>query len=135
MKSRATRHAPEQKVYEITEAGRAMLRQWVESPTLLVIARDEFFLKAYSLWLADPERMMVVFREQLQFHEERLAHHEQVLQAKRSTEATPQENTDFLALTELLFTYTIGYEQNYIAWYHSALHYLEQYQHTQKEGN
>lgn len=73
---------PDKKVYEMTEEGRAVLRQWVESPTPLAIARDEFFLKAYSLWLADPERMKKMFREQIRLHEERLAVHEQALQEK-----------------------------------------------------
>src|SRR6266568_7598022 len=75
---------PNKKVYELTEEGQAALRQWVESPTPLVILSDEFCLKAYSLWLADPQRMMARFREQIQFHKERLAKHEQTLQAKRS---------------------------------------------------
>jgi DNA-binding PadR family transcriptional regulator len=126
---------PDKKVYEITEEGRAALRQWVESPTPLVILRDEFFLKAYSLWLADPERMMAMFREQIQLHEERLAKHEQTLQAKRNAEPASQESTDFSGLTELLFEYTIGYEQNYIAWCQSALHYLAQRKHLQEEEN
>jgi hypothetical protein len=29
-------------------------------------------------------------------------------------------------MTELIFKYTIGYEQNYISWCNDALHYLEQ---------
>lgn len=124
---------PDKKVYEITEEGRTVLRQWVESPTPLVIARDEFFLKAYSLWLADPERMMVLFREQIQLHEERLAFHEQTLQAKRSTEGTSKDGTNFFDLSELLFQYAIGYEHNYLAWCHSALHYLEQRKHIHEE--
>jgi len=78
---------PNKKVYEATEEGRAALRQWVETPTPLVILRDEFFLKDYSLWLADPERMMERFREQAQLHKERLEFHEQALQAKQSADS------------------------------------------------
>ena len=62
---------PNKKVYELTAEGRAALRQWVESPTPLVFSYDEFFLKAYSLWLADPERIVERFREQAQLHQER----------------------------------------------------------------
>jgi DNA-binding PadR family transcriptional regulator len=124
---------PDKKVYEITEKGKDALRQWVESPTPLVVARDEFFLKAYSLWLADPERMMEVFRDQVQLHEERLAFHEHNLQAKRSPQGTSSDGTNFLDLTELLFQYAIGYERNYISWCQSALHYLEQRKHIQEE--
>src|SRR4051812_27923894 len=63
---------PDKKVFEITGDGRMALKQWVESPTPLTIARDEFFLKAFSLWLADPERMKALFLEQIRLHEERL---------------------------------------------------------------
>lgn len=124
---------PDKKVYEITEEGRAVLRQWVESPTPLAIARDEFFLKAYSLWLADPERMKKMFREQIRLHEERLAHHEQALQEKLSAGIPSQDGTDLSELTTLLFKYTMGYEQNYITWCQSVLSYLEQCKHNYEE--
>jgi hypothetical protein len=91
--------------------------------------------KAYSLWLANPQRMMEVFREQIQLHEERLTFHEQTLQAKRSAVIASQENADFFKLTELLFEYTMGYEHNYITWCQSALRYLEQRKRIQEEGN
>ncbi len=55
---------PNKKVYELTEEGREALRQWVESPTPLGISYGDFFLKAFSLWLADPERMIERFRGQ-----------------------------------------------------------------------
>jgi DNA-binding PadR family transcriptional regulator len=124
---------PNKKVHEITEEGRIALRQWVESPTSPVISRDEFFLKTYSLWLADPERMKAMFHEQIQFHEERLALHEQALQEKRSAGVVSQGNNDFFGLMELLFEYTMGYEQNYITWCQSALRYLEQREHIHKQ--
>lgn len=124
---------PDKKVYEITEKGRKVLRQWVESPTPLVILRDEFFLKAYSLWLANPQRMREVVREQIHLHEERLAFHEQALQAKRRETTASQEGTDFFELSEVLFEYTIGYERNYLTWCHSVLRYLEQQQSLHEE--
>src|SRR5262245_38295154 len=124
---------PNKKVYEITEEGRAALRQWVESPTPLVILRDEFFVKAYSLWLADPERMMEMFREQAQLHTERVELYAQVLEGKRSTDSASPEKTDHLELADLLFQYVIGYEQNYLAWCQSALRYLEQRKRIQDE--
>src|SRR6266511_1125189 len=94
---------PNKKVYEITKEGREALRQWVESPTPPVILRDEFFLKAYSLWLADPGRMMEVFREQAQLRKQRLELLEQALEAKRSTDSASPEKTDFFELRDLLF--------------------------------
>jgi hypothetical protein len=74
---------PNKKVYELTEEGRAALRRWVESPTVRVLFSDEFFLKAYSLWLADPDRMAERFREQARLHQEQLAHFEQAARSKQ----------------------------------------------------
>ena len=128
---------PNKKVYELTEEGRSALRQWVESPTPLVILSDEFCLKAYSLWLADPERMIERFREQAQLHQEQLEHYVRALQSKQlaiSAEPEP-EKADFFEEMDVLFQYVIGYEHNYLAWCQSMLQYLEQrkHQHGQKE--
>jgi DNA-binding PadR family transcriptional regulator len=128
---------PNKKVYELTEEGQAALRQWVESPTPLVILSDEFCLKAYSLWLADPERMIERFREQAQLHQEQLEHYERALQSKQlaiSAEPEP-EKAEFFEEMDVLFQYVIGYEHNYLAWCQSMLQYLEQrkHQHGQEE--
>ncbi len=126
---------PNKKVYELTEEGRAALRQWVESPTPLVIFSDEFCLKAYSLWLADPERMIERFREQAQLHQEQLEHYERALQPKQLAISAEPENADVFELRDVLFRYVIGYEHNYLAWCQSMLQYLEQrkHQHGQEE--
>ena len=126
---------PNKKVYELTEEGRAALRQWVESPTPLVIFSDEFCLKAYSLWLADPERMIERFREQAQLHQEQLEHYERALQSKQLAISAEPENADVFELHDVLFRYVIGYEHNYLAWCQSMLQYLEQrkHQHGQEE--
>ncbi|WP_201378047.1 PadR family transcriptional regulator [Ktedonobacter sp. SOSP1-85] len=127
---------PDKKVYELTEEGRAALRQWVESPTPLVFLYDEFFLKAYSLWLADPERMEERFREQAQLHQEKLEFYEQALQSKQLAISAKHEKADFFEGMDVLFQYIIGYEHNYLAWCQSMLEYLEQrkHQHGQEEG-
>ena len=127
---------PNKKVYELTEEGRAALRQWVESPTPLVFSYDEFFLKAYSLWLADPERIVERFREQAQLHQERLELYEQVPQSKQFAESAESEKADLFELNTMLLQYVIGYEHNYLAWCQSMLQYLEQRKHQrgQEEG-
>jgi DNA-binding PadR family transcriptional regulator len=126
---------PNKKVYELTEEGRSALRQWVESPTPLVIFSDEFCLKAYSLWLADPERMIERFREQAQLHQEQLEHYERALQSKQIAISAEPEKADFFEEMDALFQYVIGYEHNYLAWCQSMLQYLEQrkHQHGQEE--
>jgi DNA-binding PadR family transcriptional regulator len=127
---------PNKKVYELTEEGRAALRQWVESPTPLVFSYDEFFLKAYSLWLADPERIVERFREQAQLHQERLELYEQVPQSKQLAESAESEKADLFELNKMLLQYVIGYEHNYLAWCQSMLQYFEQrkHQHGLEEG-
>jgi DNA-binding PadR family transcriptional regulator len=127
---------PNKKVYELTEEGQTALRQWVESPTPLVFFYDEFFLKAYSLWLADPERMGERFREQAQLHQEQLELYERALQVKQLAISDGPENADLFEGSDVLFQYVIGYEHNYLAWCQAALEYLEQRlpQHGQKEG-
>jgi DNA-binding PadR family transcriptional regulator len=117
---------PNKKVYEVTEDGRAALRQWVESPTPLAFLYDEFFLKAYSLWLADPERMIERFREQARLHQEQLDQYEQVGQSKLRAISAEPEQANFFDLSEGLFQYVVGYERNYLAWCQSMLQYLEQ---------
>src|SRR5262252_336363 len=93
---------PDKKVYELTEEGRTALRQWVESPTPLVFLYDEFFLKAYSHWLADPERMIERFREQAQLHQEKLELYEQVLQSKQLAKSFEPEQADFFEDRDVL---------------------------------
>jgi DNA-binding PadR family transcriptional regulator len=126
---------PDKKVYELTEEGQAALRQWVESPTPLVFLYDEFFLKAYSLWLADPERMKERFREQAQLHQEKLTLYEQALQSKQLAISAEPKKADVIEGMDILFQYVIGYEHNYLAWCQSMLRYLEQrnHQHGQEE--
>ena len=63
-------HRPDKKVYEITEAGREALRQWVTEPTPTASVRDEFVLKAYSLWLAEPGETITHFSEQERLHQQ-----------------------------------------------------------------
>lgn len=117
---------PNKKVYELTKEGRAALQEWVESPTPLAVTYDEFFLKAYSLWLADPESMLERFREQAKLHREQLEHYEQALESKQVPSTAGPENADVLALNEVLYQFVIEYEQNYQAWCQSMLKYLEQ---------
>ncbi|MBN8654985.1 MAG: PadR family transcriptional regulator [Anaerolineae bacterium] len=123
---------PNKKVYELTEDGRAALQEWVESPTSLVILNDEFFLKAYSLWLADPERMIERFREQAKLHQEQLEHYQHALQAQLVASHAGPENAKVDELSDVLYRYVIGYEQNYLDWCQSMLQYLEEHKHVQE---
>ena len=72
------RDRPDKKVYEITDAGLEALREWVTAPVKPRATRDEMVLKAYSVWLADPEKAVALFREQQQLHEEQLLRYEEI---------------------------------------------------------
>ena len=125
----------DKKIYQITEAGQVALRAWVESSTSPTVIRDEFLLKAYSLWLADPERMIERFREQAHLHQEQLEQYEQVVLSQQRAISADSEKADLFELSAVLFQYVIGYEHNYLAWCRSMLQYLEQqaHQHSQDE--
>jgi len=72
------RDRPDKKVYEITDAGLEALREWVTAPVKPRATRDEMVLKAYSVWLADPEKAVALFREQQRLHEEQLLRYEEI---------------------------------------------------------
>jgi DNA-binding PadR family transcriptional regulator len=69
---------PDKKVYEITEEGLDALKEWVTEPPAPRPARDELVLKAYSLWLAEPDKAITLFRDQERRHEEKLLEYEKI---------------------------------------------------------
>ena len=72
------RDRPHKKVYAATAAGEATLRDWVTSPLEPPGVRDELVLRAYSLWLADPDAAAALFRDQERIHLAQLARYEQI---------------------------------------------------------
>ena len=72
------RDRPDKKVYEITDAGLEALKEWVTAPVKPRATRDETVLKAYSVWLADPEKAVALFREQQRLHEKQLLQYEEI---------------------------------------------------------
>ncbi|WP_153733175.1 PadR family transcriptional regulator [Sporosarcina obsidiansis] len=46
---------PNKKTYYITEKGTDMLKEWIEEAPAEPVIRDEFIIKFYSIWLANPE--------------------------------------------------------------------------------
>ena len=69
---------PDKKVYEITAAGLESLEEWVTAPVEPRPARDELVLKAYSVWLADPQKAVALFREQQRLHKAQLLRYEEI---------------------------------------------------------
>lgn len=116
---------PDKKLYTITDAGRAKLRDWAMAPLAGPTPRDELVLKAYSLWLAAPDQAKTLFREQEQRHMERLAQYE-------GFRADLARHPDVQILSSPMFaTYAtllrgIGYEREYAAWCRWVAEQLEQ---------
>jgi DNA-binding PadR family transcriptional regulator len=70
------RDRPAKKVFEVTAAGVDALHEWAAAPLHREPIRDELTLRAYSAWLADPDRAAAFFREQERLHREQLAAYE-----------------------------------------------------------
>ena len=120
-------YRPDKKVYEITDEGREALRKWVLEPTPITARRDEFVLKAYSLWLTNPEQAITQFREQEQYHVKQLEEHEELLaRLSREWGSALEQNDSPLFGSSLALHYGIGYERNYVAWCQWAIKQLEQ---------
>ncbi|MGW0485575.1 MULTISPECIES: PadR family transcriptional regulator [Nonomuraea] len=66
----------DKKIYRLTGAGTAALREWVTEPPRERPERDELVLKTYTAWLAEPEALRRLFADQLARHEARLADYE-----------------------------------------------------------
>jgi len=120
-------YRPDKKVYEITEAGREALRQWVMAPTPISTIRDEFILKAYSLWLADPEQAIAQFREHEQAHRKQLAEHEELLaRLTREWGDALEQGDSPLFGSSLVLHYAIDRERIYVTWCQWVIAQLEQ---------
>jgi DNA-binding PadR family transcriptional regulator len=108
---------PDKKVYAITEAGREALRTWVTAPLEEPPVRDELVLRAYSVWLADPEAAAAFFREHGRRHEARLAHYRE-LEAQMVRDAggvpPPVATPEFAAYATL--QRGLGRVREYAAW-------------------
>jgi DNA-binding PadR family transcriptional regulator len=127
-------HRPDKKVYEITETGREALRRWVIEPTPVAAVRDEFVLKAYSLWLAEPEQAIPHFREQERLHRQQQAQHEETLERLQREWRTALEQKDSpLFGSSLALHYGIAYERSYADWCQWAINELERHRSTPEE--
>ena len=105
---------PDKKLFAITDAGRAELRAWLGMPMQPPARRDEFVLKSFSVWMADPGRAAAEFREHGAFHRERQAHYEQLLAEKCPNGAPPFGTPMFSSY--IGFVRGIGYEREYADW-------------------
>lgn len=91
---------PDKRVYRVTTLGRAALAAWVLEPTPDIV-RNEFVLKAHSLWLVDPARIAPLFRERAHEHAKALALYEgfrRELEAGLDAQGWPGDSPDLADL-------------------------------------
>ena len=111
------RDRPDKKVYAITEAGRQALRAWITAALDEPPVRNELVLRAYSLWLADPQAALALFREHERRHEAQLAQYREIEGQWTGGAAgalPPVDTPEFAAYATL--QRGIGYEREYAAW-------------------
>lgn len=117
---------PDKKLYTITAAGWAALQRWAAAPMEFPSERSELLLKAYSVWLAEPEQAIKLFRSHEEYHAAQLVRYEQILselEEKCGVIAvdTPQFG-DYATLQR-----GIGYEREYAAWCRWMVEQLERH--------
>jgi DNA-binding PadR family transcriptional regulator len=109
---------PDKKVYDITEAGRAALAAWAAEPMRIPPERDEFMLKVYSLWLADPPGALTLIQTYASQHAERLARYEAIRATMERNAAAGElqqlHSPRFASYATLLRG--IEYERGYVEW-------------------
>ncbi|HEU5368585.1 MAG TPA: PadR family transcriptional regulator [Ktedonobacterales bacterium] len=117
---------PDKKVYTITQAGRAALRQWATEPPEEAPARSELLLKAYTIWLADPKQAIKLFQDQAERHARQQALYEQRLAAWEREPDWPLR-ADLPAFGDYAtLRRGAGYEREYVAWCRWMVEQLEQ---------
>ncbi len=119
-------NVPDKKVYTLTAAGREQLRQWVSEPSEAAVIRDEFLLKTFSLWLADPAAAIAVVEDQARQHVEQLRVYEgikQHIETEGAGEFMQPSSAYFASYITLM--QGISYEQQYINWCRMIVEQLE----------
>jgi DNA-binding PadR family transcriptional regulator len=117
---------PAKKIYTITEAGMTALRRWITSPIEVVPLREELVLKAYYLWLADPQKAIELFQAEERRHREQLAHYESLLKWGRENLAPEQRQKNTPNFGGFLTLHRgISYEREYAQWCHWVVEELQ----------
>lgn len=120
------RDRPDKKVYTITDAGLRALEEWVVASPAPRPTRDELVLKAYSLWLVDPEGAVTLFREQARRHEERLLRYEEIgawMEKEWGRDLEQISSPRFASYAAL--QRGIGQERGYVDWCRWVVNRLE----------
>ena len=124
---------PDKKLSRVTDAGLAILRDWVTTPVVPSPPHDELVLRAYAVWLADPPAAIELFRQQQAAHAARLAEYEQMLAnlLQREGEAAWAVNHPAFGNYATLHA-GIEYERAVVAWCRWMVAQFERHQSSQQ---
>lgn len=116
---------PQKKLYTITEMGLHALQAWITLSPSPPPERNELLLKAYAIWLADPEAVIELFQTQEQLHARQLAHFEQIrvdIEQKSGGSLRPDQPLfgDYATVRM-----GVAYEREYVTWCRWMLEQLE----------
>lgn len=111
------RERPDKKVYRITDSGLATLKEWISKSPVRRVPRDEMVLKAYSLWLIEPDEALTLFREQEHEHEEQLREYEKIetwMENEWTENLRRADSSEFASYAAL--RRGMIYERGYVEW-------------------
>ena len=108
----------EKKVYQLTDEGKALLNEWIRTPTNeLPVNRDEFVLKLYFVKDVNDPMLREIIEQQRDLHEEKRAHllarQERIFPTRKEQE----ENYGHY----LILSHAINRETEYANWLTSVL--------------
>jgi DNA-binding PadR family transcriptional regulator len=111
---------PDKKVYAVSPAGRAVLSDWLATPSPQSNPRSDLSVKMRGAsFAADPEGVLDVVRADLADHRLRLAHYEQL--AKRDY-PRPETLTGLALDQHLVLRGGIRLEEFWVSWLDEYLH-------------
>jgi PadR family transcriptional regulator AphA len=126
---------PDKKLYSITEVGRAALQRWVTEPASSAPSREELMVKAFSVWLADRDTAIVLYRAHEREHLRQLAVYEAQraeLEARHGADAQRVDSPAFASYATL--RRGIQYERGYAEWCGWMAETLERAQQAETHG-
>jgi len=116
---------PNRKVYEITDAGRAELEQWVRSPVAPASIRDAFLIKVFFGDHVSREDVLILLREHMEEQQKLLAFSETVLRDRIRVAVRAMKNPRPALFWSLTLDLAIAYRKAYIDWCARAIDILE----------
>ncbi|HSM82634.1 MAG TPA: PadR family transcriptional regulator [Nodosilinea sp.] len=114
---------PDKKIYRVTEAGRAHLRDWIAQPTKCTPTKDDLLVKLFVGHLVPPATVQATLRHERAQHEATLAAYREIeSQYFLSCEAlSPAARFQYITLRN-----GIHYETSWLAWCDETLDLLSQ---------